>query len=173
MMLDTCRLTSAMSAVAGALHAASGFHETWDAGAFAELIAMPGAGGCLALEGETPIGLILWRIAADEAEILTICTAPARRRQGAGGYLLDTAITITAAAGARRLLLEVAVDNMAAIALYRAFGFTELGRRRGYYQNAEGPVDALTLRKNRSSRARACTRNLETGCGEMYGGAHS
>jgi [ribosomal protein S18]-alanine N-acetyltransferase len=145
MKLDTCRLTGAMSAVAAALHAASGFHETWDAAAFAELIAMPGAGGCLALDGETPIGLVLWRIAADEGEILTICTAPARRRHGAGGYLLDTAITVTAAAGARRLILEVAVDNMAAIALYRAFGFTEVGRRGGYYQNAEGPVDALIL----------------------------
>jgi ribosomal-protein-alanine N-acetyltransferase len=45
----------------------------------------------------------------------------------------------------RRLFLEVAVDNAPAIGLYRAFGFTEEGRRRGYYQGPNGAVDALIL----------------------------
>jgi [ribosomal protein S18]-alanine N-acetyltransferase len=138
-------LTAPMSTVAAALHAAAGFHEPWDAQAFADLAAMPGAAGRLALDDETPIGLVLWRVAADEAEILTICTAPDQRRMGAGRCLLDAAIAAISEAGARRLFLEVAVDNTAAIALYLSFGFTEEGRRKGYYRTADGLVDALIL----------------------------
>ena len=92
-----------------------------------------------------PIGLVLWRIAADEAEILTICTQPGQRRMGVGRHLLAAAIGAMPAAGVRRLCLEVAVDNAAAIGLYRAFGFTDEGRRRGYYQGPDGAVDALIL----------------------------
>jgi ribosomal-protein-alanine N-acetyltransferase len=145
MTIANAALTDAMSAVAAALHAESGFHEPWDALAFAELIAMPGAAGCLAIDGDLPVGLVLWRVAADEAEILTICTTPERRGAGVGRHLLDTAIAAISAAGAQRLFLEVAVDNIAAIALYRAFGCREEGRRRGYYHGANGPVDALVL----------------------------
>jgi ribosomal-protein-alanine N-acetyltransferase len=140
-----CRLDIAMTGVAAALHEAAGFHEAWNAHAFAELLAMPGTAGMLALAGEEPAGLVLWRIAADEAEILTICTLPDRRRGGVARHLLAAAIGAMTAAGARRLSLEVAIDNRAAIALYRAFRFVELGRRRGYYRGPQGAVDALIL----------------------------
>ena len=145
MTQSLCPLDLAMIEVAAALHEASGFHEPWNAHAFAELLAMPGTAGVLALAGEEPAGLMLWRVAADEAEILTICTLPGQRRSGVGRQLLDAAISAIRAAGARRLLLEVAIDNRAAIALYRAFRFVELGRRRGYYQGPRGAVDALIL----------------------------
>jgi ribosomal-protein-alanine N-acetyltransferase len=138
-------LDIAMAEVAAALHGAAGFHEPWSARAFADLITMPGTAGCLALADEEPIGLALWRIAADEAEILTICTLPERRRVGAGRRLLAAAVDAVAAAGGRRLFLEVAVDNTAAIGLYRAFGFGEEGRRKGYYRGSNGTLDALIL----------------------------
>ena len=143
-----CPLDLAMVQVAAALHGASGFHEPWNAHAFAELLAMPGTAGSLALAGDEPAGLVLWRVAADEAEILTICALPERRRGGIGRFQLDGAIDAVSAAGARRLFLEVAVDNAAAIALYRAFGFSEEGRRPRYYQGPDGPVDALILACN-------------------------
>jgi ribosomal-protein-alanine N-acetyltransferase len=145
MSLSLCPLDFATAEVAAALHGACGFHEPWTAHAFAELLAMPGTTGLLVLAGDEPAGLVLWRIAADEAEILTVCTLPNRRRNGVGRHLLDAAIGAIRTAGARRLLLEVAIDNRAAIALYRAFRFVELGRRRGYYQGAQGAVDALIL----------------------------
>ena len=104
-----------------------------------------GAAGLVVLADREPIGLVLWRIAADEAEILTICTLPGQRRMGAGRHLLAAAIGAMLAAGVRRLFLEVAVDNAPAIGLYRAFGFTGEGRRRGYYQGPDGAVDALIL----------------------------
>jgi len=145
MTLKTHALTPALAEVAAALHATSGLHETWDADAFADLLSMPGAAGCFAMMGEEPVGLVLWRIAADEAEILTICTAPDQRRQGAGRHLLTAAIAAVSAANATRLFLEVAVDNDPAIGLYRAFGFTDEGRRPGYYRTEAGPIDALIL----------------------------
>jgi ribosomal-protein-alanine N-acetyltransferase len=140
-----CPLDLATAEVAAALHEASGFHEPWSAHAFAELLNMPGTAGLLAATGDEPAGLTLWRVAADEAEILTICTLPGRRRAGVARHLLDAAIGAMTTAGARRLLLEVAIDNRAAIMLYRAFRFAELGRRRGYYRGPQGAVDALIL----------------------------
>lgn len=145
MKLAARPLTLAMAEVAAALHAGSGLHEIWDANGFAELLAMGGVSGCFAMAGEEPAGFVLWRIVADEAEILTICTTPALRRMGVGRYLLDAAADAVSKGGAKRLLLEVAVDNAPAIGLYRAAGFTGEGCRRGYYRTAAGPVDALIL----------------------------
>jgi ribosomal-protein-alanine N-acetyltransferase len=144
MTLRVEKLTVTMGAVAAALHEAAGFHETWTIDAFNGLLAA-GAEGLLAVLGDAPVGLILWRVAADEAEILTICTVPAKRRRGVGRRLMEAAKARLAAAGTRRLFLEVAVDNDAAIALYRAFGFTDAGLRRAYYIQPDGPVDALVM----------------------------
>jgi ribosomal-protein-alanine N-acetyltransferase len=145
MTLNTLPLDIAMTEVAAALHGAAGFHEPWTARAFADLLTMPGAAGLFVLADREPIGLVLWRVAADEAEILTIGVLPDRRRSGAGRRLLDAAMDAASAAGARRLFLEVAVDNAAAIGLYRAVGFADQGRRRGYYRGPIGAVDALIL----------------------------
>jgi [ribosomal protein S18]-alanine N-acetyltransferase len=137
-------LTIAMGAVAAALHAASGFHETWTAESFAGLLAT-GADGRLTTLDDTPVGLVVWRVAADEAEILTICTVPEQRRLGVGTHLMDAAIWALESMAIKRLFLEVAVDNAPAIALYRAFGFIETGRRRGYYTRPDGRADALVM----------------------------
>jgi len=36
-------------------------------------------------------------------------------------------------------------SNSVAVALYRSAGFGEIGVRRGYYQNANGSEDAITM----------------------------
>ncbi|MFP4275098.1 MAG: GNAT family N-acetyltransferase, partial [Paracoccaceae bacterium] len=47
---------------------------------------------------------------------------------------------------AERAFLEVAADNRAALALYRAAGWAEAARRAGYYTRAGAlPEDALLL----------------------------
>ena len=54
-----------------------------------------------------------------------------------------------AARGAEECLLEVAVTNAAARALYAGLGYAPVGRRPGYYRRpARRPVDALVLRKH-------------------------
>lgn len=135
---------------AAALHAACFPEEPWSAESLAGLLAQPGVCGWL-LEGEgageaSPCALLLARVAADEAEVLTLCVAPAARRRGHAGALLRTALPTLAALGARRLLLEVAEDNPAALGLYDREGFVALGRRPGYYSRRRGSaVDALLL----------------------------
>jgi ribosomal-protein-alanine N-acetyltransferase len=145
MTLELQPLDLTMAEVAAALHKTAGFHEPWTARAFADLLTMPGTAGSVVSANAEPIGLVLWRVAADEAEILTIGVLPDRRRTGAGRHLLDAATGAASAAGARRLFLEVAVDNAAAIGLYRASGFADQGRRTGYYRGPNGTVDALIL----------------------------
>jgi [ribosomal protein S18]-alanine N-acetyltransferase len=45
----------------------------------------------------------------------------------------------------KRVFLEVRTSNVAAIAFYRLAGFSLIGVRRGYYQNANGSEDALVM----------------------------
>ncbi len=131
-----------------ALHAAS-FDQPWDAAAFAIFLADP-AGLCLLVDdaGTGPLGFVLARRAADEAEILTLAVAPEHRRRGVGRALMRAAQEALAERGARRLFLEVGEDNEAAVALYAGLGFTVAGRRPGYYQQpgrGAGGGDALLM----------------------------
>lgn len=119
----------------------------WDEAAFAQLLMLPGTAAFLALAGEEPAGLVLLRTAADEAEILTIGTIPAARGRGIGLALLRAAAVAACDSGAQAMFLEVAAGNAPAQRLYARSGFETVGRRRGYYHTAAGPVDALVLRR--------------------------
>jgi ribosomal-protein-alanine N-acetyltransferase len=100
---------------------------------------MPGVLGLLHARG----GMILIRVTEDEAEVLTLAVAPEARRQGVAGALLAAAMAAARAQAARTMVLEVAIGNAAARALYERAGFVEAGRRPRYY--ADGG-DALILR---------------------------
>jgi ribosomal-protein-alanine N-acetyltransferase len=94
------------------------------------------------------VGLILMRAIAGEAEVLTLAVEPSHRRRGVARALLRAGLTQAAASGAEEVFLEVAADNVAALALYRAEGFREAGHRGGYYRRPGGAaVDALVLRR--------------------------
>ncbi|KFI76774.1 ribosomal protein S18-alanine N-acetyltransferase [Bifidobacterium mongoliense] len=79
----------------------------------------------------------------DDAEIMTIGVAPEHQRRGIAAALLRSLIERATDRGARRMLLEVRVDNDPALALYRRFGFARMGLRRRYYQPEN--VDAYTM----------------------------
>ncbi len=111
----------------------------WSAAEIAALTAPPGFATC----AET--GFALGRSVAGEAELITIAVDPAARRKGTGRALLDAFHALARARGAATAFLEVAEDNAPARALYRAAGWRETGRRRGYYQRPTGPVDAITM----------------------------
>lgn len=131
-----------------ALHATS-FAHGWSAAEFERLLASEACAADGAFAGVEFAGFILSRQAADEAEILTVAVDPKFRRQGAGRILLSANLARLAARGATRLFLEVAEDNVAALALYRSFGFREEGRRKGYYRRADGePVSAFVMARD-------------------------
>lgn len=129
------------AAALAAIHAACFVpSERWGQDAMALQLGLPGAFGLIDPRG----AMVLARVAADEAEILTLAVAPALRRQGIGRALLEAAAAEAARRGALALFLEVAAANTSARALYAAAGFTQVGLRRRYYP---GGIDALVLRR--------------------------
>ncbi len=131
------------AALLSTLHAQC-FPTPWAAGEIAGLAAAPGAITVLARQCRDPLGFALVRCAADEAEIITIGVVPGARRGGVGQALLRAAADHARGAGAARLFIDVAADNVAALGLYRHAGFAEVGRRRRYY--GESGQDALVMR---------------------------
>lgn len=120
------------AAVLATLHAES-IAPPWSADTFATLLDQPGVAGWIAVEQEEPVGLMLARVAADEAEILTLAVLPRARRQGIARDLMAQLVTWAATVKAARLFLEVAEDNVAARGLYERSGFALVGRRNDYY----------------------------------------
>ncbi len=135
---------------AGAIASLHGalFPDAWSAADVAALTEAPGGLGLVvAGAAGTPLaGFAIGRVAADEAEVLSIGVAPAQQRGGLGAALVTALGDAARSAGARRLFLEVSADNEPARALYRRLGFAEIGRRKGYYRHGSGPgIDALLL----------------------------
>jgi len=83
--------------------------------------------------------------AADEAELLNIGVAAAQQRRGLGRAMLAEMLNMARGRNMKRVLLEVRPSNLAAIALYRSAGFSQIGMRCSYYQNANGSEDALVM----------------------------
>jgi ribosomal-protein-alanine N-acetyltransferase len=92
-----------------------------------------------------PVGFALSRVAADEAEVLSIAVMQGRRGHGGGSALLARHLGRLAGSGVRRVALEVDEDNEAALALYARFGFAEVGRRVAYYARADGERGAAKV----------------------------
>lgn len=116
----------------------------WSADEFAGLLAqrichVTGDAGCFAL----------FRVIADEAELLTIATHPDHRRQGKARVCMDRFHDEARALGATRAFLEVASDNAAAQALYRAAGYRPCGWRSAYYRAPDGAAaDAILMSRD-------------------------
>jgi ribosomal-protein-alanine N-acetyltransferase len=149
------RAADASDALTLARAHASAFDAPWPPEAFAALMATPGVFALAAVNHE-PVGLILMRAIAGEAEVLTLAVEPGHRRRGVARGLLEAGLAQAALAGAEMCFLEVAADNAAALALYRSAGFEQAGLRGGYYHRPDGEtVDALVLRRtlNRGSDA--------------------
>ncbi len=119
----------------------------WTRQDMAELLASPGVAGWVLQSADAAIGFALCRVAADEAELLTIAVQPAKRRRGAGRALLAAVIAHARDAGARSLFLEVGADNPAALALYGGAAFQAVGGRKAYYNRVGRPAaDAVVMR---------------------------
>ncbi len=90
-------------------------------------------GLCLGVFSETGelTGFFLGLLVQGDLDVVSVATLPSYRRRGLGEQLVREAIS---AQGVRRAFLEVAVDNEAAIALYKKLGFSVTGIRRGYYE---------------------------------------
>jgi ribosomal-protein-alanine N-acetyltransferase len=138
-------VTAADAETLAGVHALA-FPEPWSAPAIAKLFEGPGVYGFLVSQDE-PLGMIVCRAAVDDAEVLTIAVTPGAQRRGIGRALIEAAARAGCAAGATAMFLEVAVDNVSALALYERAGFRRIALRAGYYdRGAEGLFDAVVMR---------------------------
>lgn len=136
------------AAAIAAIHA-TGFDRPWGLIEFERLLAEENilAHAAAADEGGAQ-GFALSRLAADEAELLSIGVLPQRRGEGVAGRLLAAHREALLLNRIKVLFLEVKEGNQPALALYRRQGFTEVSRRQAYYRKADGSAaTAIVMRR--------------------------
>ena len=117
----------------------------WSVQAWQQMLAAGVRVMLVAEVGVEVVGFCVASVVMDTADLETIAVKPATQRHGVGWRLLAAAMEACAAAGARRMLLEVRASNVAAQRLYARAGFVESGRRRSYYRQ---PVeDAMGMER--------------------------
>lgn len=108
----------------------------WSAQAFADTLALP-----YSQLTATDHAFVLGQIIAGEAEILALAADPDHQRQGHATLTLLKFHADAQNQGADRIFLEVASRNAPARRFYEHHGYTEVGRRKAYYPQADGPAD--------------------------------
>ena len=132
------------------LHQAS-FHRGWGEGEFAGMLAERNVSAHRLRRGREIIGFAVSRIAADEAELLSIAIAAKARGSGLSREFLTTHLGHLAGRGVRTVFLEVEEVNAPARRLYDRAGFALVGRRERYYREAGGVErNAVVMRRDLS-----------------------
>ena len=131
------------------LHA-HGFYRGWPREDFAAYISGEGTPLYVACDAKRKIaGFAMLRHLGEEAELITIAVDPKWRKRGVGVALLRALIDDLLMSPAKKLLLEVAADNVAALKLYGKFGFQKVSERRGYYPRPDGtPATAIVMARD-------------------------
>jgi ribosomal-protein-alanine N-acetyltransferase len=120
------------------------FSDPWSASGIDETIQSETNFVLVAESGAELVGHIMGRTSGEEGEILNLAVLPAHRRKGLARRLLVEAVAVMRGVAVKDAYLEVRESNLAAIQLYRSYGFRPVGLRPGYYRS---PLeDALVLR---------------------------
>ena len=98
--------------------------------------------GCEIIMSEN--GFVVYRIAVDEAEIITIGVNPEMRRNGIASAMIGIIEKTLKNQGVKKIFLEVALNNEPAKKLYESMGFKVVGSRPKYYDG----VDAILMAKD-------------------------
>lgn len=89
----------------------------------------------------------LWAI-LDEGHITNVAVAPEHRKKGIGHAVVEVLVDASEQAGLKSFTLEVRPSNINAQNLYKKFGFTEAGLRKGYYE--DNGEDAIIMWRGKS-----------------------
>lgn len=101
----------------------------------------------VAAKGETVLGYVGSQTVLGEAGMMNLAVGAEHRRQGIAAALVNAlCAALRTEKDAEVLTLEVRDSNEAAIRLYTALGFAEIGRRPNYYFHPK--EDAHILRKD-------------------------
>jgi [ribosomal protein S18]-alanine N-acetyltransferase len=132
------------------LHGAS-FHRGWGEGEFEGMLTERNTLVHRQRIGRKIVGFAVSRMAADEAEILSIAVDASHRGRGLSRHLLLTHLGHLAGRGVRTVFLEVEENNQPARRLYDRAGFGVAGRRERYYQQPGGEqLNAVLMRRDLS-----------------------
>lgn len=117
----------------------SSFNHGWSDGDIEKMVSNQNYDSFVAHPPKTkkskPLGFVLARRIADEAEIITIAISPDARRKGIASQLMRSVIRKLQYDRTSKLFLEVDEANSAAVAMYKALGFVQVGKREGYYSS--------------------------------------
>jgi ribosomal-protein-alanine N-acetyltransferase len=100
----------------------------------------------VALDKRQVVGYAGMWVIMDEAHITNVAVHPQYRGTHVGLSLMEELMERAASMGVDRMTLEVRPSNIVARNLYEALGFTECGRRKGYY--SDNNEDAIIMGKN-------------------------
>lgn len=92
-----------------------------------------------------PLAFVVVRMAADEAEILSIGVDPAQRRTGLATKILGEITRRLHGERTKSLFLEVDVANEPAVNLYKQMRFESIAERPSYYQYDDGAKSAALV----------------------------
>ena len=143
-----------------ALHQAC-FVPGWAVNDVFNLLSSPGTDALAAIEGvnsteepgpvKGPSGFIMYKIMADQCDIITLCVHPEIRRRGTAHHLLNAMEHVLVERGISKVFLEVRESNAGAIRLYEQLGYMRTGHRKNYYRHRYSREDALLYRKELAS----------------------
>lgn len=132
------------------------FSDAWSEKSVLETIENPGT-ICLAAEKSGKIiGYFLVYTAAGEAEIARIAVLEEQRKKGVGTKLLEALDTVCRENQINKVLLDVRESNTKARTFYEKYGFSEDGKRKGFYE--EPKEDAILM---------SCEVKKEKGCADI------
>lgn len=93
------------------------------------------------------MGYFLLMVILDEAHLLNVAVSAELQGQGLGRFLLNQSVACARGLGMASVLLEVRPSNLRALEIYRRYGFSRIGLRKGYYPAANDQrEDAIVMR---------------------------
>ncbi len=120
------------------------FSEPWSEESLKLLCESDYPSAVLELSGSA-VGYIGSQKVLDELQITNVAIHPDHRGIGCGSDLLEAFIAMAEKLDISTISLEVRESNLAALALYKKFGFLPMGTRRGFYKNPR--EDAIVMVK--------------------------
>jgi [ribosomal protein S18]-alanine N-acetyltransferase len=117
----------------------------WTRGNFIDALAA-GYDAQVLSEGGQLLGYFIVMAGVDEMHLLNITVAPDAQGRGHARFMLGEIVALCRRATAQKLWLEVRGSNLRARAIYRRFGFDDIGLRKGYYPAPQGRrEDAIVM----------------------------
>ena len=128
------------------------YPEPWTRGMFHDEMRSNRSYFRVVFEGDILVGYCGFWLVLDEAHITTVVVRDSERGRGLGRRLLAHLLEAAQTANATMATLEVRESNDPARALYRSFGFTDVGRRKQYYPKSGEDAIVMLLEFDKADR---------------------